>query len=166
MGARGLDGGVSLQYDSKHTNMEAPVNDTLLVTETLCTYTHVKEADLTLSARLGVTWASMDPAAIQLRFHDDEGNDVKWTLSRDMFVDCLLNDPGPEYGSGDASLKRGLVSFTLRLNGDTHDIDVSFMCNTIAQMLHDSLMIVPRGSEESAVFDAGIDRFLEEVLGE
>lgn len=120
-------------------------------------------------AQMGVTWAELDPAAITLEFIQDECETTRWVLSRDIFADCLLAEPGGQFGQGDVTLERGLISMFLTLRGTDPDgapyeAGITFMTKPLLELVQASLMCVPRGEEESSHIAGELEAFLESVL--
>jgi hypothetical protein len=124
-----------------------------------------------VQSAMSVTWNRADPAALTLVFQQpDDGGETTWIVGRDVFADCLLSEPGPEFGGGDITLERGVVSMFLTLRGqidnsEWYEAGITFLTAPVLKLVQASLMYVPRGEVESETLAAELDSFLSEVLG-
>lgn len=117
-------------------------------------------------AIMGVQWRSNEPMALRLVFNTQmfPEETVEWIVSRDMFADCYLGDVEECHGQGDAMLEKGLVSTYLSLNSPEGLAAVTFFTQPVMELITKSLMICPRGEQESEGIADELDEFLGELL--
>lgn len=119
-------------------------------------------------ARMRMEWTSAAALEVRLFFVADANplDEVQWVVSRDMFIDCYSAEPGEHYGEGDALIERGDVTTFLTLNSPEGLAGISFESFTAIELILKSMMICPRGEQESESLADELDSWLEAALSE
>lgn len=109
-------------------------------------------------------WEMNSPMQVTVTFDNANGTKSVWIMSRDMFADAMINQPGPIFGGGDALLDRGIATFHLKLHSPEGDASVTFPIAPVIPFMTQTLQYVPRGEQEYERIATELDAFLKDVL--
>lgn len=133
-----------------------------VTTEFSCTYT--LPGFEPRQGRMSVLWEMDAPMQLTVDFEACDGQMTEWLLSRDMFADCMLNAPGPQFGGGDAVLDRGMATFHLSLSSTEGEAGIIFPIFPMIPFMTQTLSHAPRGAQEFELIEAELDAFVESAL--
>lgn len=109
-------------------------------------------------------WEHSAPFQVSLEFVNADDTTSLWVVSRDVFADCLLNNPGPRFGGHNFTVERGLATLSAELHSPEGNATVTFPLQEIIAFMSQTLLRVPRGEAEASMIQVEMDAWLKGVL--